>query len=291
MSKRLIALLILTALCIFPALSETVSVQGLAVPSDAEYLDLGKQQVKNFSQFGKELSALPALTRVDLFSSRPSERQVWALTEALPQVTFGMTMNIAGFRCRTDDVIFSMHRRGEPLYKSEAFRQLTLCPEMLALDLGHNRITDLEFLKSTPKVRYLILADNRITDLSALSELKDLQYLEIFMNQVTDLSPLSGLTELVDVNLAYNQVQDLSPLYGLHKLERVWLSRNDLPQEQIDALQAALPGLEINYTARLSTQGGWREHPRFFAMRRTFDRGEFIPFDGLTRESETTPTP
>ena len=71
----------------------------------------------------------------------------------------------------------------------------------------------------------------------------------------------------MDLNIAYNEIADLSPLYGLTKLERIWLSRNGLSQEQIDALQAALPEAVINNTARLATQEGWRQHPRFFAMR------------------------
>lgn len=283
MKKLLTAALALMLMITLGAGAEVVSVQGLEVPRDAEYLDMGKVKIKAFTRFTQELAQLPALKRVDLFSSRPTEKQVWAMKEALPEVEFGMTMTIAGFRCRTDDVIFSMHRRGEPLYKTEAFKQLTLCPDMLALDLGHNRITDLSFLKANPKLKYLILADNRITDLSPLAQLKDLQYLEIFMNKVTDLSPLAELTELVDLNLAYNQVSDLSPLYGLKKLERVWLSKNGLEEEEIAALQAALPDVEINSTVVLSTHGGWRKHPRFFAMRHTFDRGEFIPFDGLLK--------
>ena len=278
--KRILVCVLLLTLLVSSAFAQTVTVQGMQVALDTQELDLGKVQVKNFNRFAKELAELPNLQRVDLYASRPTWRQVDALVAALPNVTLGMTIFIAGTRCRTDDVIFSMHRRAEPLYKSHDFRYLALCPDMLALDLGHNRITDLEFLTTTPKLKYLILADNHVTDLTPLAELKDLQYLEIFMNQVTDLSPLAELTELLDLNLAYNQVTDLTPLYGLHKLERIWLSHNaGLEQEEIDKLQAALPHAEINSTVRLATHGGWREHPRFFAMRRTFDRGTFLPFE------------
>ena len=256
-----------------------VDVQGIQVPSNALSLDMGKTQVKNYKRFSEALALLPGLTRVDLYASRPTEKQVWALVNAFPRIRFGMTMTVARFKCRTDGLIFSMHRRGKPLYKSVDFAQLALCPDMLAFDLGHNRITDLSFLTKNPKLRYLILADNKITDLSPLAELHDLQYLEIFMNGVTDLSPLANLTELVDINLCYNKVTDLSPLYGLKKLERIWLSRNGLTAEAVAELQRQLPGAEINSTVRLATQGGWREHPRFFAMRQTFDKGEFIPFE------------
>lgn len=280
--KRVLTLALSLLLLSLPmAHAQQLTVQGIPVQLDIEYLDLGRTKVTGFGRLTQELAQLPNLKQVDMYHSRPTEKQVYALLEALPQVKFGLTLYIAGFFCRTDDVIFSMHRRGEPLHKTQAFQQLTLCPDMLALDLGHNQITDLAFLQSNPKLKYLILADNRITDLGPLSTLKDLQYLEIFMNQVTDLSPLAELTQLVDLNLAYNQVTDLSPLYGLKGLRRIWLSHNGLPQEEIDALQRALPQAEINSTVRLATHGGWREHPRFFAMRRTFDRGVFLPFEDL----------
>lgn len=282
MKKRLVIVLVFALLFMISTQASTVAVQGISVEAETEYLDLGKTQVKGYTRFMQDLTALSAIRQVDMFASRPTEKQVWALVDAFPGVQFGMTMTVAGFRCRTDDMIFSMHRRREPLYKSSAFAQLTLCPDMLALDLGHNKITDLSFLESTPKLKYLILADNKITDLSPLTGLKDLQYLEIFMNQVTDLSALSELKELVDLNLCYNQVADLSPLYGLEKLERIWLSKNGLGQDEIQALQEALPNAEINSTVILSTQDGWREHPRFFAMRNTFNRGEFSPFDDIS---------
>lgn len=269
-----------------PAPQPPLTVQGIEVTEEMEYLDLGKVKVEKYKDFTEELKQLPNLKKVDMFSSRPTEKQVWALVEAFPQIDFGFTMKIAGFNCRTDDVIFSMHRRGEPLYKSEAFQQLTLCPNMLALDLGHNRINDLSFLKNCTKLKYLILADNKVTDLSVLAELKDLQYLEIFMNQVTDLSPLAELLELLDLNLVLNQITDLSPLYGLDKLERVWLSRNGLPKEEVEALRAALPKAVVNSTTKMATTGGWREHPRFFAMRHTFDKGTFIPFSSFTEDGK-----
>ena len=277
----LVALVLLLLLPLAPATGEQVMVQGIPVDQDTEYLDLGQTRVTQFTRLIQELEALPKLVQVDLFQSRPSEKQAFALQGALPEVRFGLTMHVAGFACRTDDVIFSMHRRGQPLYRSSAFSQLTLCPDMLALDLGHNRITDLGFLTKNPKLKYLILADNQIRDISPLSELKDLQYLELFMNQITDLSPLAGLTELVDLNLSHNQITDLTPLYGLYKLERIWLLKNGLSKEQVAALQEALPHAQIYNASYMSTGGGWREHPRYFAMRHTFDRNEFIPFDNI----------
>lgn len=300
MKKHLLFFIVLINLLALSALGEAMpvpeesgsaqemmlTVQGIEVTEELEYLDLGKVKVEKYKTFAEELKRLPNLKKVDMFSSRPTEKQVWALVEAFPEIDFGFTMKIAGFACRTDDVIFSMHRRGEPAYKSDAFKQLTLCPDMLALDLGHNKIKDLSFLANCTKLRYLILADNQVSDLSALSELKELEYLEIFMNQVTDLSPLAELHQLVDLNLVLNQITDLSPLYGLDKLERVWLSRNGLPKEAVEALQEALPQAEVNATAKMATQGGWREHPRFFAMRHTFDQGTFIPFSSLTEEGK-----
>ena len=61
-------------------------------------------------------------------------------------------------------------------------------------------------------------------------------------NQVTDLSPLADCVSLRGVNMSFLfGADDLSPLYGLENLERLFMGRNDLPQETIDEARAALP--------------------------------------------------
>ena len=245
----------------------------IPVNSTDTKIDLGKKKITKLDEFMGYLDCLPNLTQVDMFESRLKEKQVWTLYERYPDIKFGWTLTVCGFRVRTDDLTFSMHRRGEPLYKSKDFQLLTLCPNLLALDLGHNVITDLTFLESLPKLKILILADNHITDISSLAKLKDLQYLELFMNKITDVTPLADLTQLLDLNLCFNDITDATPLIANTKLERLWISRNELNDEQKDILLKALPGCTIDFTAKMATWDGWRTHDRFYAMRNILNTG------------------
>ncbi len=144
---------------------------------------------------------------------------------------------------------------------------------MLALDLGHNYLTneDLEVLQYLPHLQVLILADNKITDISALSYLKELQYLELFMNNVPDVSPLVGLPDLVDINIANIHLKDVTPLLSFTQAKRLWFSMNGLSSADNKAVINALPGCTCNCTTRNETDEGWREGDRYAWMRSFFE--------------------
>ena len=118
-----------------------------------------------------------------------------------------------------------------------------------------------------------------------LSQLTELEYVELFMNQASDLSPLASLGNLKDLNLCYNlaegeeRIEDVTPLYACESLERCWLSNNGLTREQQDALRAALPLCEFNFTVEQSTDGGWRKHPRYEVVRDMMQSRVYTPFE------------
>jgi len=168
------------------------------------------------------------------------------------------------------------------------FENLRYCPDLLALDLSHNEITDLSFLKYCPKLKILLLGDNDIVDISPIAGLKDLEYLELFKNKITDVSPLAELDKLIDLNICFNRIDDLTPLYHLTGLERLWIYNSNnysksqpVPKSAVEELQQALPGTHIDHTS-YSTLGGWREHPRHFVVRDIFRKYKaYIPWNGL----------
>ena len=194
------------------------------------------------------------------------------------------TADINGLKIRPGMTAFStLKGRQEPRYTSEEVAEplTALCPGLLALDLGHNDVSDLSFLRAWPGLRRLIVVDSKtpITDISPLADLDDLEYVELFMQNITDISALEGKTKLLDLNLCYNDITDLTPLHSCVNLQRLWISNNrHLPQEQIDALQAALPDLVIETQTKKSTEAGWREHPRYFTMRESFESHYYVPF-------------
>ena len=190
---------------------------------------------------------------------------------------------------RTDAVAFSVlimdysHVR----MTSADLEVLKYCPDLLALDLGHQAITDLsKIAEYLPNLRLLILADNQISDLSPLANLHHLHYLELFVNRVTDLSPLSGLKELVDVNISYNPISDISPILNAPMMQRVWLEHTNVSADGVNQLRATYPEAKIVNIGKGSVDQGWRwGNARYEQMMKmwygNFYGSEFQKFDDL----------
>lgn len=253
----------------------TLDVFGVRVTSDDTYLDMGKTKIDKLSRFKECLDCLPKLTKVDMFATRLPEKGGVQLFEQYPHIRFGATIWLYNRNMRTDTEVVSLHYRREPEYKSRDFEVLKYFPHVRALDLGHNDITDISFLRYMPRLRVLILADNLITDITPIADLKELYFLELFMNNITDVSPLANLPELLDLNLCYNNIQDATPLLTLTTMERCWFSHAKLPKEQQEMLKAGLPNCLFNFTVRLATHDGWREHPRFPVLRKSLNSGVY----------------
>ena len=150
-----------------------------------------------------------------------------------------------------------------------------------ALDLGHNDITSLDFLRYCPDLEFLILADNwKISDITPIGSLTHLQYLELFVTGVEDLSPLANCTELLDLNLSYDRkVTDLSPLDGLTNLERFWGNHMDgLPEAEIKRFTDLHENTQCVFNGIHNTSEGWREHERYDHYRWCLQNQKWIPF-------------
>ena len=281
MGRRALVIALLLCLCL-PALAEggLLVYDSIRVDYDSTELDLGDLKVVNLDRLRSYLDQLPRLRLLRMPRTRLSAAQLEDLLADYPglrvETTFGF---IKGTVSTTQTAYSTLNRLSDPRYPEKRFFPLRHCAQLRALDLGHNLIEDLDFLRALPELRVLILADNHITDLGPLADLKHLEYLELFMNRITDLSPLAGLTELRDLNLTRNRVDDIRPLLGLKKLERLWIPDNFLTQAQKDELEAALPDCRIVYEWSKSTGHGWREHPRYEVIKRVFRTGVYEPFD------------
>jgi hypothetical protein len=96
------------------------------------------------------------------------------------------------------------------------------------LKLLLNQISDLSPLSGLINLRTLVLSDNQISDLSALSGLTNLETLAFNRNQVSDLGPVSGLTNLWLLDAHDNEVSDISAVSGLVNVEVLALRENPL---------------------------------------------------------------
>ena len=287
--------IVLLCICLLPicAVSAeedeiTLSVAGWHVSAapDATEVDLGVMALPDKDEAYEALEAfiqqLPSLEKLDMFSTDIPVNRVLYLGEKYPQIKFGWTILIPctnterrdrpPHRLRTDDTAFStQHNLSCTSHGQDVWEILKYCPDLLALDLGHNNsIDDLSFLNYCPKLRVLIISFNisqkgikkPYVDISPIGKMEDLEYLEICKSNIADISPLANCTKLIDLNISTNYIYDLTPLYGLKKLRRVYLygcdaSMKPIPKDKVQKLQAQLPDCEINNT-HVNCGGHWR---------------------------------
>lgn len=261
------------------ALRYNVPLYGKVFPSDAVVIDFEDTVIKDIGELKAGLPLLPHLTQADMYQSKLDREQMKELDELFPQLRFGWTLYLGKYRVRTDITAFSsLHGLKSTRFSSDYYSILKYCWQLQALDLGHNKISDLSFLEGMTELRLLILADNLIRDISPLKNLTKLEYVELFLNKIKDISPLSGMEHLLDLNLTYNRLSDLSPLLSCPKLERLWVAHNKLTKEYQKEIAEQLPGVEIKFSTYGSTSAGWRTHERYFVIKDVFDHWVYRPF-------------
>ena len=266
-----------------------VTVFGQVMDNAAEELDVSKTVFKSPEAVLSEIAQLPYLKKLIMCDCGLSNEQMEVLMAARPDVKFVWTIHLRQHAIRTDAIAFSTKNPSKytQSYYSDAMnnrikktkrlkagdlKDLKYCTDLLALDLGHNYLTneDLEVLQYLPHLQLLILADNKITDISALSCLQELQYVELFMNNIPDVSPLVGLPHLTDINIANIHLEDVTPLLQFTQAKRLWFSMNGLSAAQNQAVIDALPSCVCNCTTRDETGDGWREGERYQWLRSFF---------------------
>lgn len=272
--------------------SLTISEEVFTCAADAREIDLGDLSIPDTDEAYQALEAfltgLPALTKVDMFSTDIRQARVEELAALFPQIRFGWTIIIPCknqhhkdrlfHRLRTDATAFStQHNITCTSHDEHVWEMLKYCPDLLALDLGHNNtIRDISFLNYLPNLRVLIFSFNRNTrgpegpslDISSIGNMKDLEYLEICKSNIADISPLANCTKLVDLNLGTNHISDLTPLYGLKSLRRLFIcgcnsyGGRPFPEDKVEELRAHIPDCDVNNDT-VNLGGTWRQHPHY----------------------------
>ena len=269
----------------FPAVAfrRTVTLNGQSLDSFTEELDLSKAQIADYEAFSEELLRFPRLSRLEMHYCSLSNEQLAALRERYPGAGIVWTVKFRKWSVRTDAVAFSTMQLSpnSNRLRSDEVQVLQYCTDLVALDLGHNNVSDLEWLRPLQKLQVLILAENNlITDVTPIGALTKLKYVELFMNPIEDISPLANLPDLLDVNLCLTKITDVTPLLSCTKLERIWLGRDvtaQIGQDAVDALLNAFPEAQFDLDSRSSTYNGWREHPRYDAYIKMFRTNTVVP--------------
>ena len=116
------------------------------------------------------------------------------------------------------------------------------------LSVADTAITSLAPVADTPWLRSaerLDLSGTRLDDLTGLERAENVRDLRLYNTPVRDLAPVGRLRRLEVLWLDNTPVSDLSPLAGLSGLRELHLQDTAVTQEQVAALRAAIPGLEV----------------------------------------------
>ena len=275
-----ISVLLLFLVCAAASQAEVVSFGGMNVDKYVAEIDFGDTVVDDIEGLIALIEQMPNLMRVDMYASRLEKADMDLLFDGHPHIRFGWTLHMGKHIVRTDATSFSTLHGKCGAHNESFFEPLRYCRDLVALDLGHNCIRDISFLRSFPHMKVLILACNMIEDISVLAELKELEYLELFSNRFQDASPLAQLTQLRDLNISNNFVNDIAPLHQMVQLERFWCTMSDgfITKRERRDMEQALPECKFYWDGQ-PTRGGWREHPHYDTIYAIFNQGGYRPFD------------
>lgn len=259
-----------------------IAVGDVVIPGTAEEADISGRDVKALGiDMGKVLDSLPNLKRIYMIGCGLNNAEYAKLQDDHPNIKIVWEVDLTYWRVRTDAVAFSTFNyvgQGYWMTNAEAY-YLKYCTDMVALDIGHNRVTDVSFLQYMPNLKVLILVDNMkvdeygnyigyLSDLSVLKHCPKLRYLEFFVSDVSDLSFLQYCREIEDLNVCYCNITSVEYLMDLPRLQRLWIEGNwDLPYEEFAKLIPIYPNATLVYYGSGSIDQGWREGDHYWAMR------------------------
>ena len=234
---------------------------------------------KNLDEVKALLPYLRKVERVEMMNCGIDNETMAKLRDEFPKPKVVWSVVISGYRpIPTDVIMIKLSAAGGRTLTDRQITPLKYCRELKYVDLGHNKLHKLDFVKDLPNLEVLIMYDP-VTSLKGIEACKKLEYFECFSCMIKDLSPLAECTELRHLNLSNNLITDITPLYGLTNLERLWISRNKIPESQIKEFLKHVPNCVVNITAHNPTGEGWRvdhNQPDGYAPRYSLLRKQFL---------------
>ena len=249
---------------------------GMLLPSDTKELDLTDTQLDSLNEVEDALKYYPYLEKVILPDIGFPYEDMDDLNRRYGDIRFVWTVHFSVYTLRTDATVFcasNIPKLGNtaPGLTSQDLDPIKYCIDLEALDLGHMKYTDLEFLRDMTKMKYLILVQGKFSDISVIANMPDLYYLELFNNnRIIDLSPLISCKNLKHLNIGYCLFAEWETLKEMPWLERLWMPHVQISGQGLDELREALPDTLIYAPfndVQGSTGGGWRTDQSYYDMR------------------------
>lgn len=240
--------------------------------TDAQEIDISNMALESTAQVEEILPCFHDLKKVVMCQCGIADEDMDALNQKYADIRFVWSVDLAGMQFRTDAVHFTPNRWGLKI-TDENIYALRYCTDMVCVDVGHGiRLTNCEWVRFMPELKYLILAETAITDLTPLEGHENLIYLELFLSKVKDYSPLLTCKALEDLNLCYTY-GSWEPIAEMTWLKRLWWSGSWAARTN---LADKLPDTYAEYLSLSSTGRGWREGQHYYDMR------DFIGMEYMT---------
>ena len=231
--------------------------------TDAEELDLSNIPMENTAALEEILPCFHNLRKVIMCECGIPSEEMAALNNKYEDIRFVWSVELAGMMFRTDAVYFTPNKWGISC-DDENIYDLRYCEDMICVDIGHHiKVTNCEWVRYMPKLKYLIIAETGISDLTPLENHESLIYLELFLSKVKDYSILTTCKALEDLNLCYTQGAP-EPIGEMTWLKRLWWSGSWAGRTY---LADKLPDTYAEYLSLSSTGRGWREGQNYYDMR------------------------
>jgi len=243
-----------------------LAIGEITVRTDAEEID-----ISGVTTTPEEVEALLPyfcnLKKVVMCNCGISNEDMDALNRRHEDIQFVWSVSLNGrATVRTDITGFITFKMGLKYFFEGELDNLRYCTELVALDLGHQKISNCDFVAFMPKLKYLVLADTTISDLTPLEGLENLEFLEIFLTNVKDYTPLLSLTNLKDLNLAWTY-GDYEIIGQMPWLERVWWGGKWHNTAERAYLTEHCPNTKFEFDDGESTGSGWRKGYLYYEMR------------------------
>jgi len=216
-----------------------------------EILDFKKTPVNDINKLEKDFANfkyLPALKSIDMSGCGvPNEkmaewREKYADTYKFVWEVY-ITLGKEVIPVRTDIKVFSSLRTPYiPHGDQDTYRDLFLyCTDLVAIDLGHNNITDISLITNLKKLQAVILMDNPIRDFSPLAELPELVFAEINKTKIKDVSFVSKCPKLMHLDISETPSKDITPITESKSLKYCVLVLSGVSDKDLRRLKTSLP--------------------------------------------------
>lgn len=242
---------------------------GVPVASDDTIVDLTGIPLESAQSVEDSLKYFTNLERIIMVDCGLGNDVMCPLSDRNPDVRFIWNMRINYYiTVRTDITYFMPYQFGSQV-TDEDLQLLKYCKDLICVDLGHIKISDVSFLAYTPHMKYLLLCDTNVSDISACAGLQELVFVELFMTKVSDYSPLLTCPNLRDLNICYAPPSSPDDLKQMTWLDNLWI-KGYWDEEGIELLRQSLPNTRIVISNRDyagSTEEGWRKLQNYYDMR------------------------